>query len=233
MKIIIYIIVSAILYYLLITLVIKLSLLRKDEELVLITPPVKKAVGRNNPDSAILKAIACLLSDSGDIMKSARFIADQSSFEVKEFILEYLQDFNPGLHDKILALDSVDLDEVEPFESEIIHVEEDYIARAKNDLSPEEEMLIGGIAYYKYRDDLNFAGVSNHCEYFNKLETEFIARELSEIERLEIEKSTERILNIPFSPKKNSSNDINKIFKAGIKTATSICNEVIKKDQEK
>lgn len=233
MKIIIYIIVSAILYYLLITLVIKLSLLRKDEELVLITPPVKKAVGRNNPDSAIL-AIACLLANSGDIMKSAKFIADQTSLEVKEFILEYLQDFNPGLHDKILALDGVNLNEVEPFESEIINIEEDYIACAKNDLAPEEDILMGGIAYYKYRNELNFEGVSNHCEYFNKLETEFIARELSEIERLEIGKSTELILNIPVSPKKNSpTHDINKIFKAGIKTASSIYEEVIKKNQEK
>lgn len=234
MKIIIYIIVSAILYYLLITLVIKLSLLRKDEELVLITPPVKKAVGRNSPDSAILKAIACLLANSGDIMKSAKFIADQTSLEVKDFILEYLQDFNPGLHDKILALDGVNLNEVEPFESEIIHIEEDYMACAKNDLAPEEDILMGGIAYYKYRNELNFEGVSNHCEYFNKLETEFIARELSEIERLEIGKSTERILNIPVSPKKNSpTHDINKIFKAGIKTASSIYEEVIKKNQEK
>lgn len=235
MKIIIYIVVSAILYYLLITLVIKLSLLRQDKELVLITPPVKKTVDRNNPDTAILKVIACLLSDSGDIMKSAKFIADQTSSEAKEFILKYLQDVNPGLHDKIQALDGVNLNEVEPFESEIIDVEEDFITCAKNDLSPEEDILIGGVAYYKYRNDLNFVGVSNHCEYFNKLETEFIARELSAIERLEIEKSKERILNIPVPSKKISSttDDINKIFKAGIKTASSIYEEVIKKNQEK
>ena len=234
MKIIIYIIVSAILYYLLITLVIKLSLLRKDEELVLITPPVKKTVVRNNSDSAILKAIARLLLNTDDILKSAKFIADQTSLEVKEFILEYLHDFNPELHDKILALNAVDLNEVEPFESKIIDVEEDYIAYTKNDLSPEEDILMGGVAFYKYKSDLNFEGISNYCEYFNKLETEFIARELSEIEKLEIEKSKIRILNIPVSSKKNSSTDqINKIFKAGIKTATSICNEAIKKKQEK
>lgn len=225
MKIIIFIGITALLYYLLISLVIKYSSRKKKDQIV-ITPSKKKAITNKEKEDTILYAIAGLLSDSDDPMKSAKFIVGTSK-STKAFIMEYLQEFNPKLHDKIMALDGIDLEDIPPFESHIIETSEDFTTYDRGELTKEEDILLGGIAYYKYRNELNFSGVTNYCEYFNSLETDFIARELSDIEIQEIEESKQRILNT-----KKTSSDIKKIFKAGSKTANSIYDEITSnKDQ--
>ncbi|WP_462429576.1 hypothetical protein [Butyricimonas virosa] len=222
MTLIITIVILLILYYTTIMVIIRP---RRDDEFITIQPPEIELKEDNCIDPSI-HAIACLLGSSNEALKTAKFVQTIKNNDTRQYILQYLKQYNIILFDKVMALEGVDLNAEEGFVSEIIGSEN---VKREYPLTPEEELLKGDIPFSEF-GELDFSGVTNFTEYFNNLANSYIVKTVTTIQERKIEETASKLLHSSISSK--SPQKLEKTFKEGEHVAQQIVNDITAKKEQ-
>lgn len=181
-----------------------------------------------NPDNFYLDAIASfLLEHSDEPLKIIRFLSTVSSTTDKSYLLNILKANNPKLHDTITGL-SIDTERIDGFHSSNIDV--NTLSHQENpiypELSPEEELSMGGIPANYFFQEMEKRGFSDFSEFIDDITENYIANTISYLQQQSIEEIGAQILSPVKSEKTLFNPRLMKTFTQGEKIATEIQKDI-------
>ena len=184
-------------------------------------------------DNIYLNAIAKLLLERPDEpLKIAHFLDSLTVQADRDFLLNHLKIHNRKLHDTVAGLSAIDTSNIEGFRSHEIEVDVPYqFQEDVMSLTPEEELLMGGLPADLLYEEMEKKGFKDFSEFIDEITKTYIAKILSQSELEEIEKSGTQILSIT-SPVTSSlsSKAIQTSFEQGEIIATQIQKECEKQN---
>lgn len=192
---------------------------------------------RNTPphtDNIYLNAIAgFLVGQKEEIIKIVKFVDSLPDQEDCDFILNYLRYYDQKLYDHVVALRGIDTSNIENFRSQDIEVEDSgtQLPADYSVLTPEECLMMGGIPEDLLLENIDISDVTNPVDYYDRLNTMYIARVLNDPEKQEIEKQAQKIIEPITSSIPSPA--LQKIFREGNKVAKEIIRELEQKDEDK
>lgn len=181
-----------------------------------------------------LNAIAVfLLEQKEEIPKIVKFIETLPDKQDRNFILNYLYYYDRKLYDHVVALQGIDTSKIEDFTSRNIDVEDPatQLSLDYSVLTPEESVMVGGIPKELFLEDIDLSNITNPVEYYDHLNTVYIARILNDQEKQEVENQAQKIIE----PIKSSTSSpaLQNTFREGKKVAKEIIRELEQKDNDK
>ena len=231
-------------YIAVVTVIIRQS--NKQSGIVIFSPPenAEQAPAKNeshqtrnippHTDNIYLNAIAgFLVGQKEEIPKIVKFVDSLPDQKDCDFILDYLHYYDQRLYDHVVALRGIDTSNIENFRSQDIEVEDSGIQLPADYsvLTPEECLMVGGIPEDLLLENIDVSDVTNSVEYYDRLNTMYIARVLNDPEIQEIEKQAQKIIEPITSSIPSPA--LQKIFREGNKVAKEIIRELEQKDEDK
>ena len=196
------------------------SLLPQEEDTL---PP-------SHPVNFYLNRIAKLLLESPDEpLKIAHFLDSLTLKDDRIFLLNYLQKNNQKLYDTVSSLSAIDTNDIESFRS---YEREMHTPDQRNDndilpLSPEENLLMGGIPFDFFYEEMLKTGFTDFSEFINHITETYIVKTLSQLQLQHIDEVGSKILTTPTSTRKSFSlKDIRNTFEEGEIVASDIQKEL-------